>query len=113
MRKALKMSGGGIELRPLTAEDWEFVRSIYLEGIASGQATFETVAPSWEKWNIAHLPGPRLVAGSDKGIVGWAALIAVSTRTVYAGVAEVSVYVRKEWRGQRVGRVLLEALVEE
>ena len=92
-------------------EDWEQVRSIYLEGIATGHATFETEAPVWEHWNLSHLPGCRMVARSGKIIKGWAALSPVSGRCVYAGVAETSVYVRDRYRGEGVGRALLEALV--
>jgi len=100
-----------IILRAMTAEDWEAVRAIYLAGIATGQATFETETPSWTDWNKAHLPAPRLVAVSAEVIIGWAALSPVSSRTVYAGVAEVSVYVDENMRGRGVGSLLLAALV--
>lgn len=102
-----------IQFRTLTSRDWETVRSIYLEGIATGQATFETAAPSWDDWNKNHLPAPRLVAMSGPHIIGWAALSAVSRRAVYAGVAETSVYVANYWRGKGVGRALLEAIIAE
>jgi phosphinothricin acetyltransferase len=93
---------------------WERVRAIYLEGLATGHATFETEAPEWERWDASHLLSCRLVAVADDGVVaGWAALAPVSARKVYAGVAEVSVYVSDEFRGAGVGRVLLEALVQE
>jgi phosphinothricin acetyltransferase len=91
--------------------DWEQVRSIYLEGIETGQATFETEAPGWEKWDTSHLSQCRLVAGADGSVVGWAALGPVSSRRVYAGVAEVSVYVAGSFRGQGIGQALLRALV--
>jgi L-amino acid N-acyltransferase YncA len=96
-------------------EDWPAVRSIYLEGIATGQATFETEAPSWKRWSAAHLPAPRLVArdGPDGAVGGWAALSGVSERCVYAGVGEVSVYVGAAHRGRGVGRLLLQGLIEE
>lgn len=97
----------------MAAEDWESVRAIYLDGIATGQATFETEAPSWTTWNNGHLPAPRLVAISSERIAGWAALSAVSARPVYRGVAEVSVYVARQIRGTGIGRLLLEALVRE
>lgn len=97
----------------MAPEDWESVRSIYLAGIATGQATFETEPPTWEMWSAAHLPAPRLVAVSGETIVGWAALSPVSTRSVYAGVAEVSVYVSEEMRGRRIGLLLLKSLVQE
>ena len=101
------------EIRAMAAEDWESVRAIYLDGIATGQATFETAAPTWTAWNNAHLPAPRLVAISSERIAGWAALGAVSARPVYRGVAEVSVYVGQQMRGTGIGRLLLEALVRE
>jgi L-amino acid N-acyltransferase YncA len=103
----------GVELRVMTAGDWEAVRSIYLAGIATGQATFEADAPSWTNWNQSHLPAPRLVAVSNEGVVGWAALSPVSARLVYAGVAEVSVYLSEDMRGLGLGSLLLEALVKE
>lgn len=101
------------KIRTLSETDWQAVREIYVAGIASGQATFETEAPDWERWNQAHLPSPRLAATDEETILGWAALSPVSTRQVYAGVAEVSVYVAAEARGRGVGKLLLEALVKE
>jgi L-amino acid N-acyltransferase YncA len=94
------------DMRP---EDWADVRAIYLEGIASGNSTFETEAPSWEKWDAGHLASPRLVMRDDdrQRVLGWAALSPVSGRCVYAGVAEVSVYVAAAARGQGIGRRLL------
>ena len=91
--------------------DWAAVRTIYAEGIATRQATFEVEAPSWEVWDAAHLPFARLVARKGEIVVGWAALSAVSRRQVYAGVAEVSVYVAQDLRGTGLGRQLLEALI--
>jgi L-amino acid N-acyltransferase YncA len=95
-------------LRP---EDWPAVRSIYEEGIATGDATFETEVPGWEEWDATHLHEHRLVAWRGDEIVGWAAVVPVSGRCAYAGVAEHSVYVSAAARGQGVGRHLLEALV--
>ena len=93
-------------------EDWENVRAIYLEGVATGQATFETDAPDWERWDAGHLPQCRLVATNGEGVLGWAALSPVSRRKVYAGVAEVSVYVAASARGLGVGGALMRALIE-
>jgi L-amino acid N-acyltransferase YncA len=92
-------------------DDWAQARAIYLEGIATGNATFETDAPSWEKWDAGHLKKCRLVARASDRILGWAALSPVSDRCVYGGVAEVSVYVGAGARGMGVGGRLLEALV--
>jgi phosphinothricin acetyltransferase len=102
-----------VAVSPLAPGDWERVREIYLEGIADGNATFETSAPSWEKWDGKHLPVGRLVARVDGGIAGWVALSPVSDRCVYSGVAEVSVYVARGARGKGVGRALLEAAIAE
>ena len=94
-------------------DDWLLVRAIYLEGIATGKATFETEAPSWEEWNASHLGFARLVARDEDRLIGWAALSEVSRRQVYSGVAEVSVYVARDNRRQGVGRALLERLITE
>jgi phosphinothricin acetyltransferase len=94
-------------------EDWPAVRSIYLEGIMTGMATFETEAPSWEDWDANHLHFGRLVARENDQVRGWAALSAVSRRKVYSGVAEVSVYVAHDSRGKGIGRALLEQLIAE
>jgi L-amino acid N-acyltransferase YncA len=91
--------------------DWEQARSIYLEGIKTQNATFETEAPDWEKWNAIHLSNCRLVARADSGVIGWAALSPASSRRVYSGVAEVSVYVAGNFRGRGIGQALLEALI--
>ena len=91
---------------------WQEARRIYLDGIATGNATFETGAPPWEDWDRAHLADPRLVALDGATVVGWAALSPVSDRCVYGGVAENSVYVAERARGRRVGQRLLEELID-
>lgn len=92
--------------------DWETVRAIYIEGIATGHATFEAEAPDWEKWDTNHLKEPRWVAKAGDQVVGFAALGRVSIRKVYAGVAEVSIYVGKQYPGQGIGSALLAALIK-
>lgn len=96
----------------MIAAHWPHVREIYLQGIATGNATFETSAPDRASWDAAHLPACRLVARNPQSILGWAALSRVSSRQVYSGVAEVSVYVAERARGKGVGTQLLSALVE-
>jgi L-amino acid N-acyltransferase YncA len=97
----------------MTPDDWPEVQRIYREGIASGQATFETAVPdAWETWSAGKLAVGRIVARRAARPVGWAALSAISSRSAYRGVAEVSVYVAADARGTGVGQVLLEALVE-
>lgn len=113
MRRVGKLGDKSVQVRPMTVADWEAVSSIYLAGIETGQATFEPEVPAWVEWDCGHLPAPRLVAVSSDRVVGWAALSPVSPRAVYSGVAEVSVYVEAELRGQGIGHSLLETLVEE
>lgn len=101
-----------IHIRLMTAADWEEVATIYGQGIATGNATFEQEVPDWETWDNGHLQVCRLVAVSGAALMGWASLSAVSARKVYAGVAEVSVYVGAQYRGQKTGSLLLSALIE-
>jgi phosphinothricin acetyltransferase len=96
----------------MKSQDWNSVRAIYEEGIATGNATFEMNVPEWKVWNQDHLPDCRFVAREEGEIVGWAALSPVSGRCVYAGVAEVSVYVAASARGRGIGKALLHTLVE-
>lgn len=105
------MRGADAKIRPMRPADWEGVRRIYREGIATGHATFETEVPGRDAWDAEHMEACRLVAELDGSVVGWAALCPVSGRCVYAGVAEVSVYVAREARGRGVGGALLERLV--
>ena len=101
-----------VTIESMMADDWPAVRRIYEEGIATGAATFEVVAPDWEAWNHGHRPDCRLVARDGNGaIVGWAALSRYSARAVYSGVAELSVYIAANARGRGVGWELLAVLV--
>jgi L-amino acid N-acyltransferase YncA len=101
------------EIMPMTRDHWQKVREIYLAGIATGQATFETDAPSWDEWNATHLEFARIVAVAQSDVKGWAALSPVSRRLAYKGVAEVTVYVAADCRGLGCGRILLDALISE
>jgi phosphinothricin acetyltransferase len=102
-----------IDIEAMRPADWEQVRAIYLEGIASGQATFEVEAPTWAEWDAAHHSFARLVALIGARVVGWAALSPVSRRRCYVGVAEVSVYVGADSRGRGIGASLLAAVIAE
>lgn len=102
-------------MRPLVValqpHHWPAVRTIYEEGIAGGNATFETRAPSWQEWDQSHMECCRLVALDGERVLGWAALSPVTSRCVYSGVAEASVYVAGSAQGQGVGKQLLQALI--
>lgn len=100
-------------LHKMQSGDWEAVKQIYEEGIASSNATFQQQAPGWEDWNKGHLPHSRIIAKENGKIVGWAALTPVSGRCVYAGVAEISVYVNDKAKGKGLGKQLLQKLIEE
>ena len=102
-----------MQIIDLLPDHWEAVKQIYEEGIATGNATFQTTAPTWEEWNKAHIPIPRLLAVGDDEILGWAALTPVSGRCVYEGVAEVSIYIGFLARGKGIGKQLLNQLIEE
>jgi len=108
------MTRAPVRVRPLRADDpaeRAAVLAVHAEGIATGHATFEARGPDWAGWAAKHLAVPRLVAEADGRVVGWVAAGAVSTRAVYAGVAEVSVYVGAAARGRGVGRALMAALI--
>jgi L-amino acid N-acyltransferase YncA len=99
-------------IESLQPEDWAAVKSIYIEGINSGNATFETSAPEWETWNKKHLSHSRLAARRIDGpVLGWVALTYTSSRSAYAGVAEVSVYIATAARGLGIGKALLQAVI--
>jgi L-amino acid N-acyltransferase YncA len=112
---------------PMQPEHWPSVREIYRQGIETGEATFATEPPDWENWNRSHRQECRLLAlaplAGDCGdcpiplaglrVLGWAALSPVSSRRVYSGVAEVSIYVAAVARGKGVGKRLLKALIED
>jgi L-amino acid N-acyltransferase YncA len=101
-----------VVVRDLRRGDWPEVSRIYAQGIATGNATFETEVRAWEAWDAAHLAEHRFVAERDGQVCGWIAASPVSSRCCYAGVAELSVYIGKEARGQGVGSELLAALIE-
>ena len=100
-----------ITIREMHSDDWPAVRDIYEAGIATGNATFETNAPTWQHWDNTHLADHRPIAVVGREVAGWAALSPVSDRCVYGGVAENSIYIHPDQRGRGVGRTLLDALI--
>ncbi len=107
----LRMKTANCIVETMGPEDWEAVKEIYEEGIATRNATVETYAPAWERWNSSHRSDCRLVAKDHNQVVGWAALSPVSVRDAYSGVAEVSVYVAEHFRGNGAGKLLLDSLI--
>jgi len=100
-------------IRSLLPSDWTSVRDIYQQGLATGNANFSSAIPDWEEWDNSHVKSCRLAAIENDLVLGWAALTAISDRCVYAGVAEVSIYVAKKSRGKGIGKELLKALIDE
>ena len=94
-------------------ESWGAVQQIYNAGIATKNATFQTKAPEWEAWDQSHRKDCRLIAKIDNQVAGWVALSNVSNRCVYAGVAEVSIYIDPAFRGMGVGDQLMKQLITE
>ena len=99
--------------RTLQEKDWKEVSEIYKQGIATGNATFEGSVPTWDEWNQNHLSTCRLVAEIENKVVGWSALSPISSRNVYRGVMEVSVYVLADFTGNKIGSTLLDKLIIE
>lgn len=96
----------------MTSSDWEQVERIYAAGIASGDATFESEVPTWDTFDATRLVEHRLVAvHHDGSVLGWAACVQVSSRPVYVGVVEHSIYVAPTWQGQGVGDLLLTEII--
>lgn len=109
----MTVSQNSLTIQPMTDADWPAVQRIYADGIATGNATFETQTPDWETWDRGHLTDCRLVARIDGVVVAWAALSPVSARSCYAGVTEHSVYVDENHRGQGIGKALLREFVRQ
>lgn len=99
-------------IQEMKSENWEDVAKIYMEGINTGKATFQSELPSFEEWDKGHMKVCRLVACNGKNILGWAVLSPTSSRCVYKGVAEVSIYIGEAYRGKGVGKSLLNSLVK-
>jgi L-amino acid N-acyltransferase YncA len=100
-------------IQPLIQQHYPSVKKIYEQGLATGNSTFQTSAPEWEEWDNSHVANCRIVGIENEAVIGWAALTPVSGRCVYAGVAEVSVYVAESFRGKGYGTTLLDALIQE
>jgi phosphinothricin acetyltransferase len=102
---------GVIELISFNESHWSDIKRIYNEGIATGLATFETTAPSWEEWNKNHLKACRLACVIKNEICGWTALSPVSKREVYKGVCEETIYISDSHRGKGLGGFLLQSQI--
>lgn len=98
-------------IKPLKSSHWSAVKEIYEQGLKTGVATFETESPSWEEWDQSHLSICRLVALEGDEMIGWIALSPVSSRCIYGGVAEISVYVSEDHRGKGIGKQLLSEVI--
>ena len=110
---SLRHDNSAITFRPLLSTDADSVLTIYQEGIDTGNATFTSEAPAWEAWNKGHLPNCRIIALLGDEIAGWAALSSYSSRDVYRGVAELSIYISGKFKGRGVGSGLMAELIKQ
>lgn len=99
-------------IEEITKAHWEQISQIYLEGINTGIATFQTEIPTWNDWNSSHIESCRFVACQGNKVLGWVALSPTSSRCVYSGVAEVSIYIGEKYRRLGIGKLLLEKLID-
>ncbi|WP_292008674.1 GNAT family N-acetyltransferase [Chryseobacterium sp.] len=102
-----------MEIITIDRKHFPQIAKIYQEGIDTGNATFETTVPSWEIWNKSKLSYCRLIVVENEIVIGWAALSKVSERSVYEGVAELSIYIAENHRGKGIGKILMQKLVKE
>lgn len=102
-----------MEIRPITKDNFSEVVDIYKQGLATNIATFQNDLPQWEDWNKGHLDFCRISIYENNKMLGWTALTPVSSRCVYAGVAEVSVYIAQKERGKGIGKILLNELIKQ
>lgn len=102
-----------MEIRPITKDNFSEVVEIYKQGLATNIATFQNDLPQWEDWNKGHLDFCRISIYENNKMLGWTALTPVSSRCVYAGVAEVSVYIAQNERGKGIGKILLNELIKQ
>lgn len=102
-----------VVIRSMNEKDWPVISEIYRQGIETGKATFQIDVPAYDEWNAAHIQRCRFVAMAGGKVVGWAALSKVSSRCVYGGVAEVSIYIAEGYRRKGIGQQLLQYLIEE
>lgn len=100
-------------IKKMHPEHWGAIKKIYELGIDTGIATFETKAPDWEEWDKNHLPHSRLLCLIDDRVAGWVAISPISSRSVYHGVAETSIYIHPSFKGMGMGIVLMEHLIPE
>jgi phosphinothricin acetyltransferase len=102
-----------VEFRTMNYSDWPLVAEVYRQGIETKNSTFESEVPSWELWDGSHLKLCRIVAVSAGTLTGWCALNGISSRKVYSGVAEISIYISDKFKKQGIGTMLLEKLITE
>jgi len=100
-------------LLPMLSTDYLSVGRIFTQGIQTGNATYDVAATDWADWDVNHLNHSRWVLKSkmEGSVLGWAALSLVSSRRVFSGVAELSIYVDTDFLGQGIGNALMEAVI--
>lgn len=93
---------------------WPEVKRIYQEGIDTGHATFEQRPPAtWITWSGKFLHHLSRVCLEEERVLGWAAISQVSSRKIYQGVGELSLYVELNAQGQGIGKELMERIISD
>lgn len=100
-------------IRDMQRTDWNYVQVIYKQALRKGESTFNTICPEYEEWNQNHIKECRYVAEIDGKVVGWIAISPTSSREVYKGVVEVSVYVDEQYQDRGIGTELLKKMCIE
>lgn len=109
----MKLTQNEIQVRSIDVSNFHEVQTIYQHGLDTRNATFETNIPTWEKWDASHLTHSRIGIYYQDKMVGWGSLTKVSDRCVYEGVAEISVYIHKDFWGRGIGTIVMNQLIEE
>ena len=102
-----------MQIKDIKKENYDRVSYIYKQGIETNLATFQNECPTFEEWDNSHYKFCRFGMFDKENLIGWIALTPVSSRCVYSGLAEISIYIDNKYKGKGVGQTLLNHLIEQ